>query len=57
MTSVPNGSFGVTVTLGDEGGLHDQVGVFLEGLQVATWQPPPESTKSRTFQVEVAMGS
>jgi hypothetical protein len=53
---VPNGSYDVTVTLGDEGGLHDQVGVFLEGLQVATVTTAAGVHETRTFQVEVADG-
>ena len=33
---LPNGRYEVVLSMGDAGALHDQMGIFLEGVQVDT---------------------
>ena len=57
VVDVPNGTYDVTLRLGDLGTTaHDQMGVFLEGKQVDTVDAAAKSVDSKTYQVTVADG-
>jgi fibronectin type 3 domain-containing protein len=54
VVDVPNGSYDVTVRMGDRGPYqHDQMGVFLEGTQVDSISTSAGQVVSRTFRVDV----
>ena len=55
--AVPDGTYDVTVTLGDMAGvIHDQMGVFLEAAQVDTVTTVPGDVASNTYTVTVSDG-
>lgn len=54
---VPIGTYGVTLTLGDTGAFgHDQMGIFLEGVQVDSVSTSPRQVVTRTYTVDVSDG-
>ncbi len=54
---VPNGDYTVTLTMGDlTEGERDQMGVFLEGVQVDTVTSPAQTVVRRTYAVTVVDG-
>lgn len=52
----PNGRYEVMLTMGDEGALHDQMAVFLEGALVDTVTTPSGQYAIKCYLVEVADG-
>jgi fibronectin type 3 domain-containing protein len=56
LINVPNGTYDVTVTMGDAGGAHDQMGVFLEGVQVGSVTTAVGQFITNTYRVTVADG-
>jgi len=53
---VPNGTYDVTVTLGDAAGAHDQMGVYLEGARADTASTGKNQFSAKTYRVTVADG-
>ena len=53
---LPCGRYDVTLTMGDAGGAHDEMGVFLEGARVDTVSTAPNQFETRTYRVTVADG-
>jgi len=53
---VPDGTYDVTVTLGDAGYRHEQMGVFLEGAHVDTVATAPGEFVRKSYQVTVSDG-
>jgi hypothetical protein len=53
---VPNGSYDVTVTLGDTMVAHEQMGVFLEGLQVDSVTTAKGQIVAKTYRTSVGDG-
>ncbi len=54
LVNLPNGTYTVDLILGDTGGYaHDNMGVYLEGLLVATVSTNPGQVVARSFQVNV----
>jgi len=54
---VPNGTYSVTLTMGDTGPYpHDQMGVFLQGTQVATVSTGAGQVVTNTYPVPVSTG-
>jgi subtilisin family serine protease/fibronectin type 3 domain-containing protein len=51
-----NGTYDITVVLGDEGSLHDQMAVFLEGIQVDTISTAAGQHATNTYTVDVSDG-
>ncbi len=56
LVDLANGSYDVTVTLGDTKWAHEQMGVTLEGVQVDTLSHAVGEYVTRTYQVEVVDG-
>ncbi len=56
LVDLPNGRYEVVLTMGDAGGLHDQMGVFLEGAQVDTVTTAAGQYAVRSYFVEVTDG-
>ena len=57
VVDVPNGTYSVTVSLGDLGSTaRDQMAVYLEGTQVDTVTTAARSVATETYQVTVADG-
>src|SRR5262249_10586176 len=54
VVDVLNGTYRVTVTLGDARAAHDRMGVFLEGNKVASLSTAARQFVTRSFQVKVA---
>ena len=53
---VANGNYDVTVTLGDSVQAHDQMGVFLEGLQVDSVTTAKGEFSTKTYTASVGDG-
>ena len=53
---LPNGEYDVTVRLGDMGAGHDQMGVFLEGVYVASLTTLAGQSEVRTYRTTVSDG-
>ena len=51
---LPNGTYSVALSLGDVAHLHDQQGVYLEGVQVDTVDTASGEVATRTYTVTVA---
>jgi formylglycine-generating enzyme required for sulfatase activity len=57
LVDVPIGIYDVTVTSGDAASAHDQVGVFLEGVQVDTLTTAKNQWVARVYQVAISDGA
>jgi hypothetical protein len=53
---VSNGQYDVVVTLGDTAAAHDEMGVFLEGVQVDTVTTSSGQTIAGTYRVDIGDG-
>ena len=53
---VPNGTYDVTITLGDATSAHDEMGVFLEGARADTVTTAKNQFSAKTYRVAVADG-
>ena len=53
---VPNGTYDVTITVGDASGAHDEMGVYLEGARADTVTTAKGQFVARTYRVTVADG-
>ncbi len=56
LVDLPNGLYEVVLTMGDAGGMHEQMGVFLEGAQVDTVTTAAGQYAIRDYVVEVTDG-
>ena len=53
LVDLPNGRYEVVLSMGDAGALHDQMGIFLEGVQVDTVTTVAGQYAIRTYAVDV----
>ncbi|MHB0961158.1 MAG: S8 family serine peptidase [Pirellulaceae bacterium] len=56
LVDLPNGRYDVVLSMGDAGGLHDQMGVFLEGTQIDTVSTAAGQYAIKTYTVTVDDG-
>ncbi|GAG45820.1 unnamed protein product, partial [marine sediment metagenome] len=54
LLDLANGEYDVIVTLGDTGGAHDLMGVYLEDVQVDTVSTAAGETVANTYRVSVS---
>ncbi len=56
VVDIPSGRYRATITMGDKTAGHGQMGVFLEGRQVASVSTQANEFKTQTYEVAVADG-
>ncbi len=56
VADVPNGTYDVTITLGDAAAAHDEMGIYFEGARADTVTTAKNQFVARTYRVAVADG-